>query len=92
MMSTVTHKLLTPVVIGLSAGLLAQQASATEVIVVYGSPATAGYRVEQSVYRAEIDTYIRSLNAEFRTTLDRDLKRTLAPKLEIASTATRTRG
>jgi hypothetical protein len=92
MMSTVTHKLLTPVVIGLSAGLLAQQASATEVMVVYGSPATAGYRLEQSVYRAEIDTYIRSLNAEFRITLDRDLKRTLAPKLELASTATRTRG
>jgi hypothetical protein len=92
MMSTVTHKLLTPVVIGLSAGLLAQQASATEVMVVYGSAAAAGYRVEQSVYRAEIDSYIRSLNAEFRTTLDRDLKRTLAPKLELASTATRTRG
>lgn len=91
-MSTVTHKLLTPVVIGLSAGLLAQQASATEVMVVYGSTPAASFRVEQSAYRAEIENYIRSLNAEFRTTLDRDLKRTLAPKLELASTATRARG
>ena len=44
-MSTVTHKLLTPVVIGLAAGLLAQQASATEEMVVYGSAAAAGFRV-----------------------------------------------
>jgi hypothetical protein len=91
-MSTVTHKLLTRVVMGLSAGLLGQQASATEVMVVYGSAATSGYRVEQSAYRAEIENYIRTLNAEFRTTLDRDLKRTLAPKLELAGTVTRTRG
>jgi hypothetical protein len=91
-MSTVTHKLLARAVIGLSAGLLAQQASATEVMVVYGSTAAIGNRVEQSAYRAEIENYIRSLNAEFRTSLDRDLKRTLAPKLELASTATRARG
>jgi hypothetical protein len=91
MMSTVTRKLLTSGVIGLSAGLLAQQASATEVMVVYGSAAASNVRVEQSVYRAEIDNYIRSLNAEFRIALDKDLKRTLAPKLELASAATRTR-
>jgi hypothetical protein len=91
-MSTVTHKLLAPVVIGLSAGLLAQQASATEEMVVYGSAATAGFRFEQDVVRAELANYMRSLNAELRITLDRDLKRTSMPKLELASTATRTRG
>ena len=89
-MSMVTHKLLTPVVIALSAGLLSQQASATEEMVVYGSAAT--FRVEQSVFRAELDSYIRSLNAELRIALDQDLKRTLTPKLELASNATRTRG
>jgi hypothetical protein len=92
MMSKVTHKLLTPVVIGLTAGLLAQQASATEEMVVYGSAAAAGFRVEQSVFRAELDNYIRTLNAELRITLDQDLKRTLTPKLELASNTTRTRG
>jgi hypothetical protein len=92
MMSTVTHKLLTPVVIGLSAGLLAQQASATEEIVVYGSAAAAGFRVERSVFQAEIENYIRSLNAELRIALDQDLKRTLTPKLELASAEAATRG
>jgi hypothetical protein len=92
MMSTVTQKLLAPVVIGLTAGLLAQQASATEEMVVYGSAAAAGFRVGQSVFRADIESYIRSVNAELRITLDQDLKRTLAPKLELASTATRARG
>jgi hypothetical protein len=91
-MSTVTQKLLAPVVIGLSAGLLAQQASATEEIVVYGSGATIGFRFEQDVLRAGLANYIRSLNAELRTTLDQDLKRSLMPKLELASNATRTRG
>ena len=91
-MSKVTQKLLAPVVIGLTAGLLAQQASATEEIVVYGSAAAAGFRVEQSVFRAELDNYIRTLNAELRITLDQDLKRTLTPKLELASNATPARG
>jgi len=91
-MSTVTHKLLTPVVIGLSASLLAQQASATEEMVVYGSAAAAGFRVEQSVFRADIENYIRTVNAELRIALDQDLKRTSTPKLELAGTATRGRG
>jgi hypothetical protein len=89
-MSTVTQKLLAPVVIGLTAGLLAQQASATEEIVVYGSAAAVG--TEQTVIRAEIASYVRSLNAELRTTLDQDLKRSLAPKLELASNTARARG
>ena len=87
-MSMVTHKLLTVAVAGLSAGLLAQQASATEEMVVYGRASAAGFRVEQSVFRADIENYIRSINAELRITLDR----ALAPKLELAGTPTRARG
>ena len=89
-MSTVTRKLLTPVVMGF-AGLLAPQASATEEMVVYGS-ASDGFRVEQSVLRAEIDNSIRATNAVLRATLDQDLKRTVTPKLEVASTPVRARG
>jgi hypothetical protein len=91
-MSKVTHKLWTPAVAGLFASLLAQQALATEEIVVYGPAAAAGFRVEQSVFRADIENYIRAVNAELRITLDQDLKRMLAPKLELASTPTRARG
>jgi len=90
-MSTVTRNRLAPVVAGLFVGLLAQQASATEEIVVYGSPASA-VKVDPAVFRAEIENYIRTLNSELRITLDQDLKRMPVPKLELASSTTPARG
>jgi hypothetical protein len=44
------------------------------------------------VFRAEIDSYIRTLNNELRITLDQDLKRMPAPKLELASNNAPARG
>jgi hypothetical protein len=90
-MSTVTRNRLAPVVAGLFVGLLAQQASATEEIVVYG-PAAPAIKIDPAVFRAEIDDYIRTLNTELRTTLDQDLKRMPAPKIELASNTPATRG
>jgi hypothetical protein len=89
----VTRKLLTPsaLAVALSVGLLAERAGATEEIVVYGTVA-AGIEVDGKVFRSEIDSYIRALNLELRSTLDQDLKRTLAPKLELASNELRARG
>jgi len=89
-MSTVTRNRLAPIVAGFVVGLLAQQASATEEIVVYGSTGSV-LKVSTAVFRAEIDDYIRTLNNELRTTLDQGLKSTLAPKLELASNTTATR-
>ena len=90
-MSTVTRNRLAPVVAGLFVGLLAQQASATEEIVVYGS-AVSAVKVDPAVFRAEIENYMRTLTSELRTTLDQDLKRMPAPKLELASSTTPARG
>ena len=90
-MSTVTRNRLAPIVAGLFVGLLAQQASATEEIVVYGSAASV-VKVDPAVFRAEIDSYIRTLSSELRITLDQDLKRMPAPKLELASNSTPARG
>lgn len=91
-MSTVTRNRLAPVVAGLFVGLLAQQASAaTEEIVVY-APAAPAIKVDPAAFRAEIDNYIRTLSIELRTTLDQDLKRMPAPKIELASNTTATRG
>jgi hypothetical protein len=89
----VTRKLFTPslLVVGLTAGLLAQQAAATEELVVYGTTAV-GIRVDQQVFRTDIDNYVRSLNEQLKIALDLDLKRTLAPKLEFASNELRARG
>ena len=61
-MSKVTRNRLAAVVAGLSVGLLAQQASATEEIVVYGS-ASSVFKVEPAMFRAEIDNYVRTLNS-----------------------------
>jgi regulator of sirC expression with transglutaminase-like and TPR domain len=87
----VTRNRLAPIVAGLFVGLLAQQASATEEIVVYGS-AAAAVKVDPAVFRAEIDNYVRTLSSELRTTLDQDSKRMPVPKLELASNTTTTRG
>ncbi|HVS22270.1 MAG TPA: hypothetical protein VMU03_00990 [Gammaproteobacteria bacterium] len=86
-MSRVTRNRLGTLIAGLFVGLLAQQASATEEIVVYGSAASA-VKVDPAVFRAEIANYIRTLNIALRTTLDQDLKRMPAPKIELASNTT----
>jgi hypothetical protein len=90
-MSTVARNRLGPLAAGLFVGLLAQQASATEEIVVYG-PAAPAIKVDPAVFRAEIDNYIRTLSSELRSTLDKDLKRMPVPKVELASNTTSTRG
>jgi hypothetical protein len=89
-MSKVTRNRLAAVVAGLSVGLLAQQASATEEIVVYG-PASAVFKVQPAVFRAEIDNYVRTLNDQLRTTLDRN-RTTTTPKVELANNTTPVRG
>ena len=90
-MSMVTRNRLAPVVAGLFVGLLAQQASATEEIVVYGQ-ASSVVKIDPAVFRAEIDNYIRTLNSELRTTLDQSQKPTPAPKVELANNTTPVRG
>jgi hypothetical protein len=91
-MSKVARKLLTPVVAGLIVGLLAQRARASDEMVVYGSVDTYAVKVDPRVFRAEIDSYIRALNAELRATLDRSQAPVAAPKVELASNATQGRG
>jgi hypothetical protein len=90
-MSKVTRNRLAAVIAGLSVGLLAQQASATEEIVVYGSTA-AVFKIQPAVFRAEIDNYIRTLNSQLRTTLDQSQNRAPAPKVELATNTTPVRG
>lgn len=90
-MSKVTRNRLAGLIAGLSVGLLAQQASATEEIVVYGS-ASSVFKIEPAMFRAEIDSYVRTLNSQLRTTLDRSQKRAPAPKVELANNTTPVRG
>ena len=89
----VTRNRLTPsaLVVGLSVGLLAQQATAAEALVVYKAPAVAKVGVDAQTFRSEIDSYIRVHNEQLRLTLDQDL-RPLAPKIELASNELRARG
>lgn len=73
--------------VGMVVGLLAQQATATEEMVVYGTAAAAEARVEPAMFRAEIENSINSFNEQLRAMLERDLKLALAPKVELASAA-----
>ncbi|HEX5046658.1 MAG TPA: hypothetical protein VFX89_06015 [Gammaproteobacteria bacterium] len=88
-----TRRLLSPgatLVVGLAAGLLAQQASATEEFVVYGNAAAS--RAAPQAYRAEVESYMRSVSAQIKATVDANLKRAATPKLEIATNELQARG
>jgi hypothetical protein len=93
-MSKVARKILTPssLAVGLAAGLLAELATAGDEVVAVRAPLVADFTVDGQAFRSDIDSYIRALNAELRLTLDRDLRRDLAPKVEFASNELRARG
>ena len=87
-----TRKLLIPgatLVVGLATGLLGQQASASEELVVYGNAPTVSAR---EAYRAEVESYMRSVSEQIKATLDADKKTATARKLEVASNELQARG
>jgi hypothetical protein len=87
----VARKLLTASAVGLSVGLLAQNATGAETLVVQKAPLVTEYAVDAQLFRDEIDGYVRELNRQMRTTLSQDLRRELAPKVVLASNELRTR-
>lgn len=93
-MSTVARKILTPsmLAVGVAASLLAELATASEAPVAPRTPVVIDFRVDGQMFRSEIDSYIRALNEQLRTTLDQDLRRDSALKLEFANNELRARG
>ena len=93
-LSMVTRKLSMPaaLAVGLSVGLLAQHASATEANPTFKSPVLVDVTVDERLFRTEIDNYLRTLNQEIRSTLGKELRRSLAPKIELASNELRAQG
>jgi len=93
-MSKVARTILAPstLAVGLAVSLLADLATAGDQLVAHRAPVVTDFKVDGQVFRSEIDSYIRALNAELRLTLDQDLRRDLAPKLEFASNELRARG
>lgn len=91
-MSMVTRKRLTATVVGLSVGLLAQQATGAEAPLRQRAPLATEFVVDAQLFRNEIEGYVRELNREMRTTLSNDLRRELTPKIVLASNELRTRG
>lgn len=77
----------------LAASLGARAAEAVDELVVYGAaPAPAVVGRGQQVYRESAVEYIRSFKQELRAAIAADLKRELAPKVEVAMVAVPTRG
>ena len=93
-LSMVTRKLstLAALAVGLSVGLLAQYATATEANPTFRSPVLVDVTVDEKLFRTEIEKYVRSLNEEIRSTLGQELRRTLTPKIELASNELHARG
>lgn len=88
----VARRLLTATAVGLSVGLLAQHAAGSEIQTVQKAPLVAEIVVVDSqLFREEIDGYVRELNRQLRTTLNEDLRRSLAPKVIVASNELRAR-
>jgi hypothetical protein len=87
-----TRMLITPSLASSAAvllGLFSQPSAATEEILVLGADMT---EARQTLFRSEIDEYVRSLNEQIKGTLDKDLQRVSAPKLLLAESETPTRG
>jgi hypothetical protein len=90
----VTRTLSTPALLaaGLSVGLLAQHATATEANPTFTQPVLVEITVDGKLFRTDIENYVRALNKEIRTTVDQELKRSMTPKIELASNELRARG
>ena len=85
----VARKLLTATAVGLSVGLLAQHATASEPKAAQKAP-TAVHVVDPQLFRNDIDAYVRELNRQMRETLNEELRRELKPAVVFASNELRT--
>ena len=88
----VTRKLLTAMTVGLSVGLLAQHATGAEPQAEQKAPPAGELVVDAELFRNDIDSYVRELNRQMHQALNEDLRRQLAPKVEIAVDELRTKG
>lgn len=88
----VARKLLTATTVGLFVGLLAQHAIAAEPAAVeQKAPPADVLVVDAELFRNDIDGYVRELNKQMREALNEELRRELAPKVELAMNELRTR-
>ena len=87
----VTRKLLTASTVGLFVGLLAQHATGAEPEMVRKAPSPPELVVDAELFRNDIDGYVRELNRQMREALTEELRRELAPKVELAMNELRTR-
>jgi hypothetical protein len=88
----VACRLLTATAVGLSVGLLAQNATGAETPVMRKAPPVAELAVVDSQrFRHEIDGYVRELERQLRTTLNEDLRRALTTKIVLARNEQQTR-
>jgi len=79
-------------VVALSVGLLAQNATGAEGLVLQKAPLATEFKVDAQTFRSEIDAYVRELSEQMREALNQDLRRELTPKLVLANDELRARG
>ena len=87
----VTRNRMTVTAVGLFVGLLAQHATGAEAPVVHKTAAATELLADAELFRTEIDRYVRELDRQMRATLNEELRRELARKVELAIDERRTK-
>ncbi len=78
--------------IGMAAVLANGPASAAGKPAVYGTRQVLTVEVDREAFRAEIESYIRSINQELKLTLLGDLKALPPPEVQLAAAKNPARG
>lgn len=82
----------TSLCVGLLVGLLSHQAAAMDEIVVSGADATARIEASHAFFDSQMKAFIRTLSANLKANLEKDLKHLPKPALRLAANELPTRG
>lgn len=83
---------LTGLCAGLLLGLMSHSAAAMDEVVVSGTDAAARVQAAEALFRSQMQTYMRTLTADLKAALEKDLEKQPKPILRLAASELPTRG
>jgi len=76
----------------LALGVVSAPLTAMEEITVDGTQAAADARAQNSRFRSEMDLFAKTVELQFKVSLEFDLRQSVAPPLRLASALANNRG
>ena len=92
MLSQILKRSIPALVVGMSAGIVGNQAAAIEEVVVYGTDTSKTTINDGHELRAEMRRYVIALNDRQKAILNVDFASKLATKIQLAAAESPTRG